>query len=400
MLLHIDGDAFFASVYQATHPETKGKPVVIGRERGIATAISYEAKKYGIKRGMLIHEIKKLCPSCLVVTSDYETYELFCRRMINIALTYSPVVERYSIDEIFVDITELPPVLNMSYAAIGQRMKNEIEKSLGITVSAGVALTKCLAKIGSNYNKPSGFAMVHGKGLADFLQTTDIADVWGIGYRTAPKMKALGIYTALDLYNEPLEIIEESFNKLIVEIWHELHGKLIYELNTDKKTTYKSIMRSNTVVPATTDFYVLQARILEHVEKSFLKARRLDYQVGKLSLFLKTQAFTYHSIDVKLPHKTQYPFLIREPIRRAFKRLYIKNTPYRATGCTLYDLEKITEAQQSLFTYNNSLEDRLKKLYPLYDKRDIRFGSSLFDKRMREEKRFMKTPNINLSHLV
>jgi DNA polymerase-4/DNA polymerase V len=400
MLLHVDGDAFFASVYQATHPETKGKPVVIGRERGIATAISYEAKKYGIKRGMLIHEIKKLCPSCYVVTSDYETYELFCRRMIEIALSYTPSVERYSIDEIFVDITDLPAMMNISYAEIGQRMKNEIEKSLGITVSAGVALTKCLAKIGSNYNKPSGFAMVHGENLISCLKNTDIADVWGIGYRTAPKMKALGIYTAWDLYNEPLEIVEESFNKLIIEIWHELHGKQIYELSTDKKTTYKSIMRSNTVVPATTDYQVLLARIYDHVERSFLKARRLEYQVGKLSIFLKTQSFTYHSIDVKLPHKTQYPFLIRDPIKKAFEKLYRKNTPYRATGCTLSDLEKITEAQQSLFNYNNTLEDRLKKLYPLYDKRHIRFGSSLFDKKLKDEKQFMKTPSINLSRLL
>ena len=399
MLLNIDGDAFFASVYQATHPEAQGKPVVIGRERGIATAFSYEAKKYGVKRGMLISEVKKLCPICLVVTSDYQIYEMFSRKMINIAASYSPVVERYSIDEVFVDITDTPQTTGMTYAEIGRHIKEQIEESLGITVSGGVAATKCLAKIGSNYNKPSGFAMVHGNDLETFLQNTDIADVWGIGWRTAPKMKALGIHTALDLYNEPLQIVERSFNKPLVEIWQELHGKQIYQLNTGSKTEYKSIMRSHTVTPATTDPQLLFVRVLDHVEKAFAKARRLDYHVGRLSIFLKTQAFAYHSVEIRLPYKTQFPFLIRQYIRKAFKKVFRSGIQYRATGCTLYDLEKITEAQQSLFTFNKELESRLKKLYPLYENRNIRFGSSLFDKHEHERKYFTKTPSIHLANL-
>ena len=213
-------------------------------------------------------------------------------------------------------------------------------------------------------------------------------------------MKALGIYTALDLYNESLQLIEQYFNKPIIEIWHELHGKSIYELNTSKKIEYKSISRSQTVTPATTNPHILLVRVSEHIEKAFTKARRLDYQVGRIAIFLKTQSFRYDSIEIKLPQRTQYPFLIRDHIRKNFVKLFHKNTPYRATGCVLYDLEKVTEAQQSLFSFNTDLENRLKKLYPLYEKRHIQFGSSLFDKYEREQIYFTKTPSIHLANPV
>ena len=121
-ILHIDGDAFFASVTQAVNPQLKNKPVVTGKERGIATAISYEAKKYGVHRGMRYGEIKKVCPNCIFIDSDYELYALFSHRMFEIIRQFSFVVEEYSIDEGFVDLKGLRKPLNMSYEEIGKKM--------------------------------------------------------------------------------------------------------------------------------------------------------------------------------------------------------------------------------------------------------------------------------------
>lgn len=395
MILHVDGDAFFASVYQATHPETKGKPVVIGRERGIATAFSYEAKARGVKRGMLISEVRRVCPEALVVTSSYYTYESFSQKMVAIAKKYSPYVERYSIDEVFVDITDSPTITGMTYEEIGKEVKERIEKSLGLTVSGGVAESKCLAKVASSIYKPSGYAMIKPSNIEELLKNTEIGDVWGIGWRTAPKMERLGIYNALDLYREPLETIERYFNKNIIEIWHELHGRQIYGLSIGKKTEFKSIRKSHTVTPATTNAKILLARIFEHIEKAFAKARKLNYQVGRISIFLKTQEFTYQSVEIKLSKKMQYPFLIRNEIKEAFAKIYRRNTPYRASGCTLYDLEKISESQQYLFNFDSKVEDRLKKLYPLYERRDIQFGSNLYEPQ-RKLKRHFKSPTIKI----
>jgi DNA polymerase-4/DNA polymerase V len=144
-ILHLDADAFFASVMQVVYPRLKGKPVVVGKERGIATACSYEAKKLGVKRGLRINEIKKIFPQVVIVDSDYEIYALFSQKIFSILRRFTPLVEEYSVDEGFADIKGLRRPLNMSYQEIGAAIKNEIETSLGLTVSVGISLTKFLA---------------------------------------------------------------------------------------------------------------------------------------------------------------------------------------------------------------------------------------------------------------
>src|SRR5262245_49168656 len=126
VVLHLDGDAFFVSVLQAINPSLKGKPVVAGSERGIATAASYEAKKYGIKRAMRIDEVRKLCPEVIVMHSDYETYSLFSQKMFDIMREFSPTVEEYSIDEGFADLKGLRRPLRMTYQEIAKAMKNKV----------------------------------------------------------------------------------------------------------------------------------------------------------------------------------------------------------------------------------------------------------------------------------
>ncbi|MFN4213121.1 MAG: hypothetical protein ACK4FL_04165 [Microgenomates group bacterium] len=145
-IVHIDADAFFASVYQVIHPKTKDKPLVVGKERGIATAVSYQAKKLGIKRGMRVVEIREKYPQVLIVESDYDLYHLFSQRILSIIKKTFPAVEQYSIDEFFVDIGGFRRYLNKSYQEIALAIKREIEEKLGITVSLGLSVNKSLAK--------------------------------------------------------------------------------------------------------------------------------------------------------------------------------------------------------------------------------------------------------------
>ena len=161
-ILHLDADAFFASCEQAMHPELKGKPVITGKERGIVAAASYEAKARGVKRGMRLSEVKKVCPDAVLLPSDYETYSLFSLRMFEIIRRFSPDVEEYSIDEAFVDMTGLRRSFHGSYGIIAEKMQKSVEKELGITVSVGVSLSKVLAKIGSKHNKPNGLTLIPG----------------------------------------------------------------------------------------------------------------------------------------------------------------------------------------------------------------------------------------------
>jgi nucleotidyltransferase/DNA polymerase involved in DNA repair len=137
----------------------KGQPVITGKERGIASAVSYEAKALGIKCGMSIREIKQICPDIIHLPSDYETYSLFSQRMFAIVRRYTSEVEEYSIDECFTELTGLRRPLRMSYEAMAARIKQDLERELGLTFSIGLAPTKVVAKIASRWYKPAGLTI-------------------------------------------------------------------------------------------------------------------------------------------------------------------------------------------------------------------------------------------------
>lgn len=391
-ILHLDGDAFFASVLQAINPSLKGKPVVAGSERGIATAFSYEAKKYGLKRAMRIDEVKKLCPQCIILNSDYETYSLFSQKMFAIMRQFSPTVEEYSIDEAFADLKGLRRPLRMSYREIAAAIKNKIESSLGISVSVGVSLTKSLAKIASSANKPSGLTVINGLDIGGLLKKTPIQNVWGIGENTAAYCKKLDIYTAFDLAVKSDEFMNKNFSKPLIEIWRELQGDQVYTLDLSKRTSYKSIQRTQTFRPATNDSNLLWSRLNEHIEDAFNTARKYNYAVGKISIFLKTQSFRYHTTEIKLIEPISYPMLVREEIKKGFHKIFQTGVLYRTTGCTIFDLSEVSEPKQPTLFIDNSKETLAKKIYPLLTEKKVSFAASLFDKeRLVQSKQKVKT---------
>src|SRR5882672_4091030 len=179
-IIHIDGDAFFASCEQARDPQLQGKPVITGKERGIAASMSYEAKARGVTRGMRVSEIKKLCPDAIIVPSDYKTYSLLSMRLFAIVRRYTPDVEEYSIDECFADLTGLRRPLRMSYEAMAAKIKHDLDTELGFTFSVGLAPNKVLGKIGSKWQKPSGLTAIPGSRIHQYLEHLPVEKVWGI----------------------------------------------------------------------------------------------------------------------------------------------------------------------------------------------------------------------------
>lgn len=377
VILHLDADSFFVSVFQAVNPSYKDKPVVTGAERGVATSMSPEAKKLGITRAMPVHEIRKKFPQCVIVNSDYELYSLFSKKIFQILDLFSPSVEEYSIDEGFADLKGLRRPLNMTYRQIGQAIKDKVENSLGITVSIGISLSKTLAKVASSFRRPSGLTLIDGLNIENFLRLTKIEDIWGIGENTSAYLKKLGIKTALDFALKKEEFVINNLTKPFFEIWRELRGEKVYELDTSQKRTYKSITRSQTFTPPTKNKDVLWSELLSHVEEAFETARRFDYQVGKIHLFLKTQDFKYRQTEIKLREKTNLPILIRKELKEAFEVIYDPHFIYRTTGCTISDLKDSDTQQPTLFVEDKKIE-KAKKIYPLYEEGKIDFGTKLY----------------------
>ena len=391
VVLCLDGDAFFASVTQAVHPELKGKPVVTGYERGIATAVSYEARALGVTRGMRCWEIKKQFPTVVIAVSDYRIYHLFSEKMFSVMRKYSPCVEVYSVDEGFCDLKGMRRPLHMSYEQIGAAIKKEIEGSLGITISIGISVTKSLAKLAVNKNKPSGLTVVGGKDIDGLLSDTSIDKVWGIGGQTTAFLKKLNITTAYAFAKKPEGFIKQNFSKPYQEIWRELNGEMIYGINPDAKRVYKSITRSSTVTPATNDKDILWARLLAHIEDCFFKARNYNYAVKKIFIFLKDQGFHHHGFEIKLAEATSYPISIRRELKEGFDKIYKKNMMVRASGATIYEFSENTQKQASLFFGNSEMEAKAKSLYPMLENKKVDFGTSLFDsERLIKEKKEIK----------
>ena len=248
-ILHLDADAFFASCEQAIHPELKGRPVITGKERGIVSAASYEAKAKGVKRGMRLFEVKKACPDAIIVPSDYETYSLFSVRMFEILRRFSPNVEEYSIDEAFVDITGMRRSFHGSYGTIAGKMQEAVEKELGITASIGVSLTKVLAKIGSKHKKPNGLTLIPGREIHLYLEKLPVEKIWGIGPNTSEFLGKFGIKTALEFARKDERFIQKHLSKPYQEIWHKLNRRSVYPVITESKSSYQSISKTKTFTP-------------------------------------------------------------------------------------------------------------------------------------------------------
>ena len=212
-IIHVDADAFFASCEQAVHPEYRGRVVITGKERGIVAAVSYEGKRLGITRAMSLWDVKKICPDAIIVPSDYETYSLFSKRMFEIIRRFTGIVEEYSIDEAFADISGLRRPLRGSYQDIAARIKDAVFAELGITVSVGLSLSKVLAKIGSKHNKPNGLAPISGRDIPAYLEKLPVGKVWGIGERTEAYCAQFNIRTALDFARQTEAQVMERFTK-------------------------------------------------------------------------------------------------------------------------------------------------------------------------------------------
>ncbi len=347
-ILHIDGDAFFASCEQAMNPSLKGKPVVTGKERGIVSSMSYEAKALGITRAMPLYEIEKKFPQVVILPSQYEAYGLYSIRMFDVVRRYTPDVEEYSIDECFADLTGLRRAFHMSYIDMVHAIKRDLERELGFTFSAGLAPTKQLAKIASKWKKPSGVTVIPSKDIYAFLKNVPVDLLWGVGHNTQAHMHKLGIFNASDFVQKDIEWVRRYFPKPIQTIWYELCGVSILPVHTEAHTLYKTIGKTKTFVPPSHDKAFISAQLSKNIEKACIKARRHGLVTNAVYVYLKTQDFAYQGVEYRFEHFFSSPCPIMEILEKKFLDLYTPRTLYRATGVVLLNLKK-GETQPDLF---------------------------------------------------
>ena len=371
-ILHVDGDAFFAACEVSVNPLYKGKPVVVGKERGIAVALTYEAKQLGITRGMPIGMVKNICPSAIVLPGNYELYHQISQRLFRVMREYTDLVEPYSIDEGFADITGFHKARNMTYAEMAGFIKKDIERALGLTVSVGLAPTKVLAKIASRCNKPDGLTVIPLTQAHTYLAKTPVEAIWGVGRNTAMYMRSLGITTAREFTAKPESFVVKKFTKPHQEIWHELQGEQVYKVDATEKTSYASIAKTHTFNP-TSDRDAIFREVIQNLEGACEKARKYKLGAERVSIFLKRQTFTMDALDATCVRASAYPIDLVRVIKPMFDRLFVPGTTYRATGISLGNLKDVAHPQQSLFENPNTIS-RMERIYQVVDTLGASFG--------------------------
>ena len=214
-IIHIDMDAFYASVEQRDNPELRGKPLAVGHaeERGVVAAASYEARRYGVRSAMSSQKAKRLCPHLIFVPGRMEVYKSVSRRIHEIFHEYTDIIEPLSLDEAFLDVTENKAGVFLA-VDIAKEIKKRIRDELNLVASAGVSYNKFLAKIASDYRKPDGLCTIHPDQAMNFIGALPIESFWGVGPVTAKKMHTLGIHNGLQLRMCSLDMLVRQFGKV------------------------------------------------------------------------------------------------------------------------------------------------------------------------------------------
>ena len=213
-IIHVDMDAYYASVEQLDNPELRGKPIAVGggEKRGVVAAASYEARAFGVRSAMSGYLAKQRCPDLIFVKARFKRYKELSLQIRDIFYDYTDLVEPLSLDEAYLDVTENKKG-NPSATLIAHEIRNRISTELGLTASAGISVNKFVAKVASDINKPNGQKTIPPDAVEGFLEGLEISRFYGVGKVTAKKMYALGIFTGRDLKGKSLEFLVDQFGK-------------------------------------------------------------------------------------------------------------------------------------------------------------------------------------------
>ena len=353
--------------------------------------MSSEAKALGVTRGMPIFQIKKLFPQVVILSHHFDLYHDIQRRMHEILLKYFCTIEEYSIDECFALVEPSEVKYFGGEKKLLTALKKEIEETLHVTYSIGLAKTKALAKQASKLEKPNGLVMLLSKeDEVKALKATLIDNIWGIGRKTVPDLRRLGIKNAYDFVNYPEKEIEKKFSKPLLVLQKELGGEPILEVESNiNPRDQKSIQSTSTFHPASTDPKIIWREISENAEHACRNVRKIKLVSNKVSFFVKTSEFKYYIDEVKLTEYTADPGVILDALEPKFLKLLRAKKRIRSTGVILHNLIREEEVPLDLFgrqkkkLSNLVVEEAADKIRKKYGEDIIKRASSL---RKRETK--------------
>ncbi|WP_080904472.1 DNA polymerase IV [Parabacteroides sp. Marseille-P3160] len=289
-IIHIDMDAFYASIEQRDHPEYRGKPLAVGYPgaRGVVATASYEARRYGIHSAMPSVTALRKCPHLLFVPAHFEVYKSVSRQIRQIFFDYTDLVEPLSLDEAFLDVTVNHKQMQVA-TRIAEEIRGRIYKETGLTASAGVSFNKFLAKIASDVKKPDGLFVIKPRNAEPFLEQLPIERFFGIGKVTAERMHQLGIHNGFDLKQHSIEELAAWFGKAGM-IYYQ-HARGIDDRQVEPNRIHKSIGAETTFAEDYDSIDVLKEQLKEIAEDVIRRINKHSFQGRTVTLKIKYADF-------------------------------------------------------------------------------------------------------------
>ncbi|WP_299258626.1 DNA polymerase IV [uncultured Aquimarina sp.] len=345
-IIHVDMDAFYASVEQMDNPELKGKPLAVGGggKRGVVSAASYEARKYGVRSAMPGFTARKLCPDLLFVRPRFDRYQEISKLIRKIFFEYTELVEPLSLDEAYLDVTENKKG-NPSASLMAHEIRQRIFDEVGLTASAGISINKFIAKVASDYNKPNGQKTVNPEEVIEFLEDLDVKKFYGVGKVTRAKMYQLGIYTGKDLKTKSEEFLTQHFGKSGGHYYKIVRGIHLSEVKPNRER--KSLAAERTFSEnISSEIYMLER--LENIAEELQKRLKRSEVAGRtVTLKIKYSDFTLQTRSKTLPYFVSDADILLETSKELLYQSEMKNS-VRLLGISLSNLNTAKKDQKKI----------------------------------------------------
>jgi DNA polymerase-4 len=372
-ILHVDMDAFFVSVELLERPELRGKPVVVGGQadqRGVVSAASYEARRYGIQSAMPLRTAARLCPHAVFLDCRHQLYSLWSDRIAAVLARFSPVVEMASIDEAYLDLAGTERLHGPALAA-AHKLRREIWAATALPCSLGLAATRLVAKVASDQAKPRGLLWVPAGSEEAFLAPLPVRRVPGIGKVTEAALKGLAIETVGQLAALPLERLEDAFGQWGTALYRKARGQDSYEFFVDAEP--KSISHNRTFGQDTEDRAMLDATLSWLCQKATKRLRDAGLYARSVTLTIRYASFETITRAKTLPEPTNLDTAVLAALRQLFEAHWDRARKIRLLGAAL---SGFSHASSQMELLDPGRREKLERLARATDRLRDRFGFS------------------------
>ena len=380
IIIHIDMDAFFASIEELDHPEYKGKPLAVGADpkggkgRGVLSTCNYEARKYGLHSAMPVSRAYFSCPHAIFVQPRMSRYKFFTKKIFSILNDFTPIVEPISIDEAFMDITGCtalfgPPV------EIAQKIKKRIQDEVKLTASIGIAPIKFVAKIASDLEKPNGLVIVKQENLLEFLWPLPISKMWGVGKKTEDNLKKYGIKTIGDLANIPQKKIIKLLGKTGLHFWNLANGKDSRDVQRDDSV--KSVSLEHTFNEDVENSSIIKQTIFSISDNVSRILRKKNLKGKTITLKIRLEDFSTFTRSQSQKEFIDSSKIINQITSKIFDNFKRDGKKVRLIGIAVSNLNSSSGEQLGLF---EKTDKKNKKIDEVIDLIQEKFGPGLIKK--------------------